>query len=87
VIFNRATHQWGIESEYTEEIAAQEAGRILVRVRGLDTPVERLRFVSESSATSAVDLVLEWQNTRIRLPFDAAFAVNDDDVPEDPGPD
>jgi hypothetical protein len=87
VIFNRATHQWGLESEYTEEIAAEEVGHILVRARGLDSPVERLTFTSESSATAAVDLVFEWQQTRIRLPFDAAFAANDDDFREDPGPD
>lgn len=88
VIFNRATHQWGSESKYTPEIAAQEVGRILVRPRALETPVERLTWSSVPSATAAVDLVFEWQRTRLLLPFDSGFAAPDlDDVPSDPGPD
>jgi hypothetical protein len=88
VIFNRAIRQWGLESEYTEEIAAQEVGRLLVRARALDAPVESLTFTSEASATAAVDLVLDWQQTRIRLPFDSGYAAPDaDDVPGALGPD
>lgn len=88
VILNRATHQWGLESEYTSDIAAQEVGRLLVRARPLENTVESLTWSSESSATAAVDLVLDWQRTRIRLPFDSGFAAPDlDDYPSDPGPD
>ncbi len=88
VIFNRATRQWGLESEYTGEIAAQELGRLRVRAQELDSPIERLTFRSEPSATAAVDLVLEWQQTRIRLPIDSGFAAPDaDDIPSAPGPD
>lgn len=88
VIFNRSTHQWGLESEYTDEVAGQEVGRMLVRARTLDSPVERLRFTSEPSATAAVDLLLEWQRTRIRLPFDSGFAAPDpEDIPGPTGPD
>ncbi|MEO7793215.1 MAG: DUF2911 domain-containing protein [Thermoanaerobaculia bacterium] len=88
VIFNRATRQWGLESEYNEEVAAQEVGRILVRARATDGLVERLTFSSETSATAAVDLLLDWQQTRIRLPFDSGFAAPDaDDRQGVPGPD
>ena len=88
VIFNRATRQWGLESEYSDDIAAQEVGRILVRARPLDSPVERLSFSSEPSATAAVDLVLEWQETRLSLPFDSGFAAfEEDDSRAVPGPD
>ncbi len=88
VIFNRATRQWGLESEYTADVAAQEVGRILVRARPLDTPVENLTWSSELSATAAADLVLEWQQSEIRLPFDAGFAAPDgDDSPGYAGPD
>jgi hypothetical protein len=87
VIFNRATRQWGLESEYTDDIAAQEVGRIQVRARTLESPVERLRFASEPSATAAVDLFLEWQRTEIRLPIEAGFAPSDpEDTDGDPGP-
>lgn len=88
VIFNRSTRQWGLESEYTDEVAAQEAGRILVRARPTEKPVEHLTWRSEPSASSAVDLVLEWQGTRLRLPFDSGFAAPDgDDRPSAFGPD
>ena len=61
---------------------------MLVRARTLDTPVENLRFTSAPSATAAVDLLLEWQRTQIRLPFDSGFAAPDpDDLPRDSGPD
>ncbi len=70
------------------EIAAQELGRLRVRAQELDSPIERLTFRSEPSATAAVDLVLEWQQTRIRLPIDSGFAAPDaDDIPSAPGPD
>lgn len=88
VIFNRATRQWGIESAYDAEVAAQEVGRLQVRTRPRESPVERLTFRSEPSATAAVDLILEWQQTQIRLPFDSGFAAPDpDDVPGASGPD
>jgi len=88
VIFNRSTHQWGLESEYTDEVEAQEIGRLSVRARTLEAPVESLRFTSEASATAAVDLLLDWQRTRIRLPFDSGFAAPDpDDIPGATGPD
>ncbi|MEO8195338.1 MAG: DUF2911 domain-containing protein [Thermoanaerobaculia bacterium] len=88
VIFNRATRQWGLESEYTEEVAAQEVGRLRLRASGLESPVERLTFYSEPSATAAVDLILEWQQTKIRLPFDSGYTAPDaDDIPSAPGPD
>ncbi|MBP9144877.1 MAG: DUF2911 domain-containing protein [Thermoanaerobaculia bacterium] len=88
VIFNRSTQQWGLESAYTDEVAEQEVGRMLVRARTLDTPLENLRFTSAPSATAAVDLFLEWQRTQIRIPFDSGFAAPDpDDLPRDSGPD
>jgi len=87
VLLNRSTRQWGLESEYTDDVAAQEIGRITVRPRPLDTPVEGLTFHSEPSATAAVDVVLEWQRTQIRLALDSGFAAPDgDDLPGDPGP-
>ena len=87
VILNRSTRQWGLESEYTEEVAGQELGRLLVRAKLLDTPAERLTFHSEPSATAAVDLVLEWQRTQIRLPIDSGFAPPEaEESFGDPGP-
>lgn len=73
VIFNRATHQWGLESEYTEEIASREVGRILVRARTPAAQVEELVFRTEPSATGAVDLLFEWQQTQVRIPIESEF--------------
>ena len=54
----------------------------------IEKPVEHLTWRSEPSASSAVDLVLEWQGTRLRLPFDSGFAAPDgDDRPSTFGPD
>ncbi len=87
VILNRSTRQWGLESEYTREVAAREIGRFAVRPRPLHTPSERLNFRSEPSATAAVDLVLEWQRTQIRLPLDSGFAEPETEESfGDPGP-
>ena len=73
VIVNRATRQWGIESEYTATVERQEVGRFDVPAERLDHPVETLTFRAEPAATDAYDLVLEWQTTRIRLPIAAGL--------------
>src|SRR5690606_30966252 len=38
VIVNRSTTQWGIESQYTPEIRAQEVGRAQVSSETIDSP-------------------------------------------------
>jgi hypothetical protein len=88
VILNRSTRQWGLESEYDDEVASHEIGRLLVRPGRLSTPVERLTIRGEPSATAAVDLVLEWQRTQIRLPIDSGFAAPEEEESlGNPGPD
>ena len=69
-IVNRATRQWGLESEYTPQIAAQEVGRFEVPAQTLDRPVESLQFRVEEEPeglSGVADLYLEWQTTRVRL--------------------
>lgn len=66
---NRRTHQWGLESEYTDEIREHELGSIRVQAQPLESTVEKMTFRSEVSAIGAVELVFEWQNTRWRLPL------------------
>jgi hypothetical protein len=74
IVVNRATRQWGLESEYTDEIRAQEVGRFTVPVEVLDQPVETLTFRAVPGDSGAVDLLLEWQTTRIRLPLEPLSA-------------
>ena len=70
VVVNRSIRQWGLESEYTDEIRAREVGRFTVPVEVLDLPVETLTIRPLPAATGDIDLVLEWQTTRIRLPLE-----------------
>lgn len=76
VVLNRSTRHWGLESEYTDEVRAQEVGRFRVPVEVLDTPVETLTFRALPTGLGAVTLVLEWQTTRIRIPLDSELAVD-----------
>ena len=69
VIVNRSTSQWGIESQYTPEIQAQDAGRATVPAERIDTPVETFMIHAEPSGANGADLVLEWENTRVRIPI------------------
>jgi hypothetical protein len=70
VIVNRATSQWGHESTYTADIEAQEVGRATVMAERVDAPVEVFTIRTEP-AGDAAHIVLEWENTRVRIPFAA----------------
>ncbi|GMU64477.1 MAG: hypothetical protein AMXMBFR36_07510 [Acidobacteriota bacterium] len=74
VVVTRATRQWGLESLYDETARAREVGRFQVPVQVLDTPVETLTIRAVPAGSAAVDLLLEWQTTRIRLPLESPFA-------------
>jgi hypothetical protein len=67
IIVNRSTSQWGIEGQYTEQIAAQEVGRAVVPAERTASPVERFSITANPAGNGA-ELVLEWENTRVRIP-------------------
>jgi len=71
VIVNRATSQWGHESTYTADIEAQEVGRATVMAERVDEPVEAFTIRAEPAAGDAAQIILEWENTRVRIPFAA----------------
>jgi hypothetical protein len=68
VIVNRSTSQWGIESQYTPEVEAQEVGRATVPATHTDAPVEQFTIRADPSGNGS-DLVLEWENTRVAIPI------------------
>ncbi len=68
VIVNRSTSQWGHESQYTEQVRAQEVGRGTVRSERTDSPVETFTIRSEPGGQNQAHMVLEWENTRVRIP-------------------
>jgi hypothetical protein len=69
VVVNRSTRQWGLESEYTDAVRAREVGRFEVPVETLAAPVEVFTIRSVPAALSTVELLLEWERSRIRLPL------------------
>jgi hypothetical protein len=71
VIVNRATSQWGEESNYTAEVKAQEVGRARLKTEAVSPPLETFTIRAQSSGNQAATLVLEWEKTRIRIPVQA----------------
>lgn len=69
VIVNRSTSQWGHESQYTEQVRAQEVGRATVRSERTDSAIETFTIRSEPSGQNQANLLLEWESTRVRIPI------------------
>lgn len=67
IILNASTSQWGIESEYSEEVRSHELGRGIVPSERSDSFIERLIFIPDSAG-----VVLAWEGTRVRIPIEAA---------------
>ncbi len=71
VVLNRATSQWGIESEYTDSIAGQEIGRMILLAERSATFSEALSISAEvTSDTGPARLVLRWETTALRIPIE-----------------
>ncbi|CAN5905411.1 hypothetical protein BH23GEM7_BH23GEM7_01360 [soil metagenome] len=68
VILNRSTSQWGHESQYTDQVRAQEVGRGTVRSERTDSPVETFTIRAEPGGQNQAHMILEWENTRVRIP-------------------
>lgn len=68
IIVNAATDQWGIENQYNDAVRAQEVGRATVPSEQTASPVEMFTISAEPQGDDAADLVLEWENTRVRIP-------------------
>jgi len=67
LIVNRSTSQWGIESDYTSEVRAQEVGRAQVTAEKTESPVEQFTIRPADGG-----LVMEWQDSRVFVPIVAA---------------
>jgi hypothetical protein len=66
IILNAATSQWGIESEYSDQVRSHELGRAIVPSERSDSFVERLTFIPDSAG-----VVLAWEGIRVRIPIQA----------------
>jgi hypothetical protein len=69
VIINRSYMQWGHESTYTDSVKAQEVGRGRVPVTATPAPVEKFTMSAQRGAGGDANLVLEWENSRVTIPF------------------
>lgn len=69
IIVNRSTSQWGEESNYTDQVKAQEVGRGKVSMEPMATPVETFTIKAEPAGGETKALLLEWEKTRIRIPI------------------
>ena len=70
VIVNRSTGQWGHERAYSAQVRAQEVGRAPVAAERTEAPVETFTIRAVPRGSRAADLVLEWENTRVRVPIE-----------------
>ena len=71
IIVNRSISQWGKEDNYTDQVKAQELGRAKVRSESVAAPLETFTIRAEPDGNNA-NLVLEWEKTRVKIPFNAA---------------
>lgn len=69
VVVNRSTSQWGHERSYTPEIRAQEVGRLTVPAGRTAEFVETFTIRAQPRGANAADLLLEWENTQVRIPM------------------
>jgi hypothetical protein len=81
IVVNRATRQWGLESQYTSAVQALEVGRFRAPVEVLDTPVETLTIRTVPTSEDAIDVLIEWETTRVRIPLESVFAGIEDTPP------
>ncbi len=69
IIINRSYMQWGHEDAYSDSVRAQEVGRGRVPVQRLTTPVETFTIRAERGQGGDANLILEWENVRVAVPF------------------
>jgi hypothetical protein len=66
IILNASTSQWGIESEYSDEVRSHELGRAIVPSERSESFLEWLTFIPDSAG-----VVLAWEGIRVRIPIEA----------------
>ena len=69
VIVNKSITQWGEEHGYTDAVKAQEVGHGIVPSGSTASAVETFTVHSEPGSAGAMNLVLEWEKTRVTIPI------------------
>lgn len=71
VFLNSNYERWGIP--INDEVRATEVGSFTVTPEATDSHVETLTYSFESTGADAGEIVMEWENTRIRIPVAAGM--------------
>ncbi len=71
IVVNRSYSQWGRENRYTDEVRAQEVGRGTVPSERTDSHIETFTIRAEDLPDGNVQVILEWERTRVRIPVSA----------------
>ncbi len=69
LIVNRSISQWGHESRYSEEVRAQEVGRVKVKSESTEEHVETFTIRALPADDGNATVLLEWEKTRVRIPI------------------
>jgi hypothetical protein len=67
IVVNRGVQRWGVP--INDEVRAQDVGTGTVATESLGAPVETLTLKFAPAAGNATDLVVEWEQTRLRVPI------------------
>jgi len=67
VVLNRNVERWGIPID--DALREADVGSFTVPSEATEAPVEQLTFRWEAQGQDTGQLVLEWENTRIRIPI------------------
>ena len=71
VFLNSNFERWGIP--ISDEVRTTDVGSFTVTPEATDGMVETLTYSFESTGANAGELVMEWENTRIRIPVAAGM--------------
>ena len=71
VYLNSNVERWGIP--ISDEVRAMDVGSFEVAPETTDEPVETLTFEWNSTGDNAGEIVMEWENSRIRIPVTAGM--------------
>ena len=72
VVLNETVERWGIP--ISAQVTEADIGSGTAQVESTEEMVERLRYRFEDAGEGGVDLLLEWERTRVRIPIRAVEA-------------
>ncbi len=72
IVVNRNAERWGIPID--SNVREQDIGSGTVTPEEMDGMTEQMQYRFEQTGDNAAELILEWENTRVRIPVEAQQA-------------